>query len=207
MKKIFFNFILLGTLLMSTLISAQVVLTALEAHNGFTSTQTRSYSQSFTKKDCPEYYAGSSVTYTQSATSTATSTISQADADSKAAEEALNEARRLVREGGDAYANEHGTCVKLGEYRCLGRSEEMHELRNFITEQAPPPPRPRYDRCLKDPWGKIMPIGGSYVSYQDRDISNISHWSPPKATRCIEGNVIYLINHYTRNVIDCNKVQ
>lgn len=31
MKKIFFNLILLGTLLMSTLISAQVVLTALEA--------------------------------------------------------------------------------------------------------------------------------------------------------------------------------
>lgn len=112
MKKIFFNFILLGTLLLSTLISAQVVLTALEAPNGFTSTQTRSYTGTFTKNNCSEAdYRGTSVTYTQSATATATSTISQADADRLAANAATAEAQKLVNQDGQAYANLTGRCV------------------------------------------------------------------------------------------------
>lgn len=92
---------------------AQVVLEALEG-GGYTATQTKSYSKRFTRNNCASGYVGTSVTYTQSATATATSSISQSDANTQAANLALEEAKRLVEEGGQDYANANGKCNASG---------------------------------------------------------------------------------------------
>lgn len=92
---------------------AQVVLEVLEG-GGYTATQTKSYSKSFTRNNCASGYVGTSVTYTQSATATATSSISQSDANTQAANLALEEAKRLVEEGGQDYANANGKCNASG---------------------------------------------------------------------------------------------
>lgn len=108
MKK---TMILLGFLALAPFAKGQLLLEVLDAPSAFTSTQTRSYTGTFTKNDCSGAYdRGTDVTYTQNATATATSYISQQDADNKAANEATAEAQRLVNQGGQKYANGNGKC-------------------------------------------------------------------------------------------------
>lgn len=184
MKKIFFNFILLGTLLMSTLISAQVVLTALEAPNGFTSTQTRSYTGTFTKNNCSRAdYRGTSVIYTQSATATATSTISQADADRLAANAATAEAQKLVNQDGQAYANQYGKCEPNVWYRCSYFQQSYFEpLEIFDVDDDVL----NYPRCSES--GNITTkVTSVLYGREDKTTEYPLTWTEGANSRCIDG--------------------
>ncbi|MCK0203536.1 DUF5977 domain-containing protein, partial [Ornithobacterium rhinotracheale] len=94
----------------------------LKGIGGWTSTQTQSYSRSFTKNNCGIGYYGTSVSYSKEATATAVSGVSQADADQKAREKALAAAKKLLVEAeGQAYANANGKCeVKIYTYYWSG---------------------------------------------------------------------------------------
>lgn len=102
MKPKIFNLCGLLLVLLPLVAKSQVVLKALEGGVTYTSTQTRSYSRSFTRNNCSSGYYGTSVTYSRSATATATSTVSQADADQKAANQAYADAQSLVNNNGQA---------------------------------------------------------------------------------------------------------
>ncbi len=76
----------------------------------YTATKTATRSGTFTRNNCPGGQTGSSVLYSQSATATAKSIYSQADADQKAQLAAETSAQQAVDAGGQAYANQQGSC-------------------------------------------------------------------------------------------------
>ena len=77
----------------------------------YTSTKTATKSGTFKRNNCAAGQIGSSVSYPQSATATAKSIYSQADADQKAQVAAETAAQNAVNSGGQAYANQQGTCT------------------------------------------------------------------------------------------------
>lgn len=106
----FFSVVFLLFIYISPLRS-QVVINALE-RGAYVSTQTRSYSASFTRTNCKDGYDGGDIKYTQEATATEESFISQKDADKKAAVKATELAKVLVKKNGQEYANANAKCLR-----------------------------------------------------------------------------------------------
>jgi len=98
----------------------------------WSSTQTRSYSQGYTKDNCGYNCYGSGVIYYgNSQTRTATSTSSQVDADNIAANDAYNAAYAVVQSNGQAYANSVGSCCCwVSDPTCDGCTRRANRERN-----------------------------------------------------------------------------
>ncbi|MCK0204838.1 DUF5977 domain-containing protein [Ornithobacterium rhinotracheale] len=142
----------------------------LKGIGGWTSTQTQSYSRSFTKNNCGSGYYGTSVSYSKEATATAVSAVSQADADQKARDKALEEAQRLVNEGGQDYANTNGRCNSGGYARtrysgsgtCAPKFPEIDNGGTFGSR-----PVRAYGESISDPYGACMSRLRSQCSSQE----------------------------------------
>ncbi len=78
----------------------------------FTGTGTFTATGEFTRNNCDAGFAGGVVNVSKSATATATGTT-QKEADKKALEKATKEAKKLLADEGQNFANANGTCTQV----------------------------------------------------------------------------------------------